>query len=186
MPDLDDVLQALASQLAADPLVGLGGADPNAVMMVWLNGEWVTTKNLPGAAILAEEVEREAISPTAELATATILLQVTLDGRRGQGNPVAARQLATSLRRFLIEHRTLVVGDPPAALLQRSEPKGERYQVLGFGERGALQTVTVRWRAVWIEPRTFEDSPLVSERHLRTIRLTWEQEPAAGGTEEQP
>lgn len=184
MTDLAAVVVALVEQLGADPLVGVQSAEDLHLLLVTSEAEWYAGKLIPAACVCVEEIERTAIELGVgrERATAMIEIHLSLDGRQGQGNHAQVWALAEAVRRSLITNRLLATGNPPAALLERSEPKGETYEVLDFGERGKLQTATVRWQATWLEPRTFDDAPLVSAKYLRTISIV----PGVGATEEQP
>lgn len=181
MTDVVAIVAALAAGLAADPQIGLEGTETIHLAQVDTDAEWVVAP-LPGLAIRVPSTEREALTYRQERVTATLELALTLDGRDGRGNHQACWALAEGIRRSLVRDRLLARGSPLVALLETSMPKGEAYEVQQWGDRGWLQTAIVRWETRWLEPRIFDDAPLVAAKYLRTSSST----PGVGVTEDQP
>jgi len=179
--DLATVLAGVQAVLEGDAAIGLDGSDPRHLRLVAPNVEWVVAQ-LPSAALMVRETTRTAQLDRREYVQATVEVRLALDGGDGRGDVPAISALVGQVRRVLIEQRLLPQGNPPIAQLTGSRPTGETYEVIQPGERGWLQTAVMRWDANWLEPRVFEDAPLIDARHVRVISI----EPGVGVTEDTP
>jgi hypothetical protein len=180
--DLAGVLAGLQAVLAADAAIGLDGSEANHLRLVAPNVEWIVAQ-MPSAALLVAETQRVAgLGGQPETVTATFEVRLAIDGGNGRGDVSGIVALVEQVRRVLIQHDTLNGGNPPTALIGASRPTGETYEVIGGGDRGWLQTAILRWQATWVQPRVFDDAPLVDARYVRVISVT----PGQGVTEQQP
>lgn len=179
--DLAAVLAGVQAALEADPAIGLAGSDAQHLRLVAPNVEWVVAQ-LPSAALLVRETQRTAQLDRRERCSATVEVRLALDGGDGRGDVPAISALVGGVRRVLIQNRLLASGSPLRALITGSQPTGETYEVIQPGERGWLQTAVLRWDATWLEPRVFDDVPVIDARHVRVITIV----PGVGATEDQP
>lgn len=180
MTDLWGVVAGVQAVLGADPVIGLDGSDDAHLRVIVPNYSWHRQK-LPAAGLLATETRRTAQIDRREYVEATVEVCLQMGVADGLGNLPAMTVLVEGVRRVLIEQRLLPQGNPPKATILGSRPTGSTYEVFRDDESGWYHRAIFRWDANWLEPRVFDDAPVIDARHVVTISVI----PGVGVTETQ-